>query len=898
MNPERTTWHALSTDQILDQLDTTRDGLSDVEAKKRLEQYGANELKETARISPIIAFLNQFRSPLIYILMLAALFSFASGHPIDGFVILAIVILNAVIGFYQEYQAERALEALKKISALQATVIRDNEEVEIDSSDLVPGDIILLQTGDKIPADARLIFATNLKTDESALTGESLPVDKNTVQLPSDSPLAERSNMVYSGTAVVYGRGTAAVTETGMNTQMGKIATQVTESDQGSTPVQRRLAVLAGQLGVVGLIIAAIIIVIGLMRDFSLLDMFFVGVAAAVSFIPEGLPAVVTVVLAAGVQRMAKRFAVVRKLPAVETLGSATVICSDKTGTLTRNEMTVKTGYLAEREFTVEGEGYAPVGKFHYDNQVITHEDCPDIGILLKAFVLCSDSRLHHEENTWRVSGDPTEGALIVAGEKFGLRKHDLENEEPRVDEVPFDSEKRYMATLHKLPDGRKVAYVKGAPERILAMSSRYYSVGDTPEINDKVLDIFAKHNARMAADALRVLATAYKEFPAETHRINQSDVESGLIFIGAVGMMDPPRDEAKQAIQAARTAGIRVIMVTGDHPDTARTIGRMLGLLDNDMEVVAANTLDNMSDSELTESINRIAVFARAEPEHKIRIIRALKQNGQIVAMTGDGVNDAPALKMADIGIAMGITGTDVSKEASDMILLDDNFATIIAAVEEGRSIYANIRRVILYLLATNTGEVLIYLIGILSGLPLPLIPVQILWINLVTDGFSTVPLSMEPREEGILQEPPRNVNAPIVDKNMIQRIVFVSLFMLVGTLGLFIWELENSSLDKARTFAFVSMALFQVFNVFNVRSDKHSIFHVGIMSNPYVLAGASISVLAQIAAVHVGFFQNIFRTVPLSLAEWGVITAVASTVFIADELRKLVARKLQKES
>ena len=724
-------WHALSASQVLEQLNTTPDGLSTEEARRRLERFGRNELPEPKKPSPVLVFLSQFRSPLIYILLVAALLSFASRHYIDGFVILAVVMLNSILGFLQEYRAERALEALKKLSAPQATVLRDCEEENINAAELVPGDLVMLEVGDRVPADGRLFVAVNLKTDESALTGESITVEKGLDPVPAELPLAERTNMVYSVTTVAYGRGMAAVTATGTATQIGRIASEVAAESaaDGLTPVQRKLARLAGYLSIAGLAIAVAIIAAGVIRQLDLLEMFFVGVAAAVSFIPEGLPAVVTIVLAVGVQRMARSCAVIRKLPAVETLGSATVICTDKTGTLTRNEMAVRAGYTADSRFTVTGEGYIPKGAFYGRGREVARADLPDVESMFTAFVLCSDARLHLEEGAaWKIIGDPTEGALIVAAEKLGLRKHELEAAQPRIDEIPFDSGKRYMATLHQLPDGRKVAYVKGAPELILSMSDRYQIHGQPAQFDPATAAEFAARNAEMAADALRLLAVARKEFPPEKEEIERTDIESGLVFLGAVGMMDPPRDEVRLAVQAAKGAGIRVIMVTGDHPDTARTIAELIGLLEEGMRVVPGRTLDAMTDDELIAAISRIAVFARAEPEHKIRIIRALRSRGHIVAMTGDGVNDAPALKLADIGIAMGIAGTDVAKEASDMVLLDDNFATIIRAVEEGRGIFSNIRRVVNYLLATNTGEVLIYLSTIISGLPIPLLPVQIL--------------------------------------------------------------------------------------------------------------------------------------------------------------------------
>lgn len=688
-------------------------------------------------------------------MLVAASFSFVTDHIIDGFVILTVLFLNALIGFFQEYRAERALEALKELGAPHAIALRDEEEVDIHASELVPGDVILLSAGDRIPADARLIEALNLKVDESALTGESFTVDKVTEPLPLETDLADRKNMVYFGTTVVYGRGKAVITATGVNTVIGQIALNIAAEPRVLTPVQKHLTALGSNLGIAGIAIAIIIVSVGLLKAYTLYDMLFISIAVAVSFIPEGLPAVVTIVLAAGVQRMAKQNALVRKLPAVETLGSATVICTDKTGTLTKNEMTVSAGYTPGETFTVTGEGYEPIGKFLVNGHEVS-QNYVGIRRLLEALVLCNDARLHLSDSSWHITGDPTEGALVVAGEKFGIRKHEIEDEQKRINELPFDPQRRYMATLHRLPDGRKIAYVKGAPEKILAMSESYQKGDQVLSLTHEASAEFVARNTEMAEKALRLLAAAYKEFPPEQNEIGHSDVESGLVYLGAVGMMDPPREEAPRAVKQAKEAGISVIMVTGDHANTARTIAELIGLLDRRMKVVEGRTLDKMSDEELAQVINRIAVIARAEPEHKLRIIKALKARGHIVAMTGDGVNDAPALRSADIGIAMGISGTDVAKEAADMILLDDNFATIVSAIEEGRSIFANIRKVVQYLLSTNTGEVLVYLTTLLMGLPPPLFPVQILWINLVTDGFCTAPLALEPKEPGLLKNRP----------------------------------------------------------------------------------------------------------------------------------------------
>ena len=892
-------WHAVNAGRVMEELGTSADGLSLKEAFQRLRLFGPNRLKKAYKPPEILTFLSQFRSPLIYILLVASLLSFIGRHIVDGTVILAIVMLNALIGYIQEHSAEKAIEALKKLAAPHATVIRDGEEVDIDASEITLGDLIVFEAGDRVPADGRLFEASNLKVDEAALTGESVPVQKEPGVLPADTPLADRWNMVYSGTMVSYGRGMAYVVATGMQTQIGQIAEQVSAEPPIVTPIQRKLSKLAAYLGAAGIGIATGIMVAGILRRIAILDVFFLGVAAAVSFIPEGLPAVVTIVLALGAQRMARNYSVIRKLSAVETLGSATVICSDKTGTLTRNQMTVRTAYTPDHSFTVTGEGYVPHGEFFEHSHKADRISHPDLEGLLTALALASDAHLHFSEDgrgVWSITGDPTEGALVVAAEKLGLKRHDLEELQPRIDEVPFDSNRRYMATLHRLPDGRKVVYVKGAAEHILSMCSTYWQGGRVRKLSGHALAGFVEQNTRMSSSAMRVLAAAFKEVPHDTENIEPKDVESDLTFIGAVGMIDPPREEAPSAIDAARDAGICVIMITGDHPDTARAIAGMLGLLDEGGQVVEGKFINFMTDDELNVAIRDIAVIARAEPQHKIRIIRALKSRGQIVAMTGDGVNDAPALKMADIGIAMGITGADVAKEASDMILLDDNFSTIVCAIEEGRNIFANIRRVTLYLLSTNSGEILVYILSILLGLPIPLLPVQILWVNLVTDGFNTVPLAFEPGEPDVLKRPPRPPDAPIIGRAMAFRIAFMALFMFFGTIGLYIWGLRHESLAEARTLAFAAIALFQIFNVLNVRSERYSIARIGLFSNPYVLLGTSISVLAQIAAIHTGFLQTVLGTVPLTLPQWALSAGVASSILWAEEVRKLIAGKRQR--
>ncbi len=877
-------WHAKTAEEVTRELRSGSDGLTSEEAAERLRTYGPNALTIEEKANPIVRFLEQFRSPLIYILLFAAAISFALSEHIDGWVILFIVLFNAIIGFVQEYRAEKALAALKQLAAPTAEVIRSGEEMSIPTADVVPGDIVRVVAGNQVPADGRLLEAVRMKVEEAALTGESVPSDKDTEPLPADIALADRSNMIFAGTTVASGRGSAIVTSTGMNTVTGHIAQQVGSAPTETTPIQRKLAQIGNLLGIAGILIAGFLMIIGFLRDLTPFDIFLTAVAVAVSFIPEGLPAIVTIVLAVGVQRMARRRALIRKLPAVETLGSTTVICTDKTGTLTQNEMTVRICCTPEAGFSVTGEGYRPEGSYLLDDKPVDPDGYPGLKRLLAAASLCNDSHLIESGSDWRITGDPTEGALVVAARKAGLRKIDLDEEQPRIDEIPFDSDFKYMATLHRGGSGRNLIYVKGAPEVVLAMC----------ELDDARQEAIRKTNHELAGQAYRVLAAAYREAPEDKEDLHRSDIETGLTFLGLLGMMDPPRTEVYDAVSEAKHAGMRVIMITGDNPDTARAIAEELGIAAPGSETVTGRELARMSDEELERRIGGISVFARVDPEHKLRIVEALKKQGNIVAMTGDGVNDAPALKRADIGVAMGITGTDVSRESAEMVLADDNFATIIGAVEEGRTIFANLRKVVQYLLATNTGEVLTFIVAIVSGLPLPLLPVQILWVNLVTDGFSTAPLSVEPKEGDVLRQPPRDPREPVVTKRSIWRIAMVALIMTIGTLGAFYYSLRADGLPTARTMAFATLALFQLFNAFNVRSATTSIFRLGFLSNPYVLAGVGLSFLLQVAAIHLPFMQRIFETRALSLAEWALVFAVSSSVLIVEEIRKAVAPRL----
>lgn len=885
-------WHALPAEEVLRELRTSSEGLDGREAEQRLISYGPNALAEEKKTSAFGQFMKQFQSPLIYVLILASAISFAVGETVDGSVILLIVVFNAIIGFAQERKAEQALEALKQLAAPTAAVIRSGEEMEVASREVVPGDIIVVEAGDRIPADARLLEAVHLKTDEAALTGESVPVDKETSPLPEDTPLAERTNMVYSGTVVASGRGLGIVVATGNDTETGRIASAVHSAPAVETPIQRKLAQIGRFLAIVGVGIAFVLVVIGLIHGFSLYELFFTAVAVAVSFIPEGLPAVVTIVLAIGVQRMAKRNAIVRKLPAVEALGSATVIATDKTGTLTQNEMTVRACCTHEAVFEVTGQGYEPAGEFVVEGQPVDPNDYPSLMKLLTVAVLCNDARFVRHEEQWTVAGDPTEGALLVAAHKAGLRPGAFDDEYPRLDEIPFESERKYMATLNHSKDDGALICVKGAPEQVLGMCEGIYDGQRDVPLSEERRRGLLETNQSMAARAYRVLAIAYKPVPKDKTELRFEDVEHGLVFLGFMGMIDPPRAEVFEAVRAAKQAGIRIIMITGDNPVTAQAIASTLEILD-DGEVVIGKDLERMTDDELTERIRHISVFARVEPQQKHRIVEALKRNGELVAMTGDGVNDAPALKRADIGISMGITGTDVAREASDIVLADDNFATIVAAVEEGRTIFANLRKVVQYLLATNTGEILTFLTAIATGFPLPLLPVQILWVNLVTDGFAATPLSVEPKEEDVLRQPPRPPKEPIITARMTARIAGVAVIMAIGTLLLFGYSLSRG-IVYARTMAFATIAIFQLFNTLNARSPVRSVFRIGFFSNPWILVGVGTSFLLQISVIQLPILQRVFSTTTLSLRDWALVIGVSSSVWIVEEIRKLIAPHL----
>ncbi|MBI4331998.1 MAG: HAD-IC family P-type ATPase [Chloroflexi bacterium] len=880
-------WYSLSAEAVLESLGSGREGLDEAEVKRRLDRFGRNVLPEKKKASPVWLFLRQFASPLIYILLIAAgIEIFYMNKPLDAVVIAAVVFLNAVIGFFQESKAEAAMEALKRMISPKARVRRKGETVQVPASRLVPGDLVLMEAGDRVPADARVIDAVSLVVDESPLTGESAPVEKFSAALPGEVPVADRGNMVHQATTVVGGKGVAVVVATGGNTEVGKISASVQAVKPPPTPLQQNVARLGRYIGIIVLVITAFLVAEGILKGYTFEDMFTVGIAAAVSAIPEGLPVLVTVVLALGMRRMARRNAIIRKLAAVETLGTATIICSDKTGTFTENEMTVREIYVPVRTIEVTGEGYRPEGEFRENGTSVDPLADASLGMALRIGALCNDSAVMVQEGRNIAIGDPTEAALLTIALKAGLSREALEKESPRISELPFQSEKRYMATLHPAAGGGGITYIKGALDRVLAMCRYIYVAGAKREMTPADRQRIEEQNEKMAAGALRVIALAFRECAAPKPELCLQDAESGATFVGLAGMIDPPRQEARKAVADCREAGIKVVMITGDQKLTAVAIARQLGLPEGD--VVTGVELEKMTDEELRARAENISVFARVEPLQKLRIVDAYKSRGHVVAMTGDGVNDAPALRAANIGIAMGIKGTDVAKEAADMVLADDNFASIVAAVEEGRVIFDNIKRTVFYLLSTNLGELFTWIGALLIGLPLPVVAVQILWINLVTDGACTVPLGMEPGMRGLLKRSPRETG--VTYPAMWGRTVLLAGVMAAGSVWLFAWKLSEGNPDLARTVAFCVLVAFQWANALNARSEKESLLKTGLGGNPWLLGGIALAIALQLAVVYIPPLQTLFYTVPLGAGDWLVIILVSLSVIVADEVRKAI--------
>jgi P-type Ca2+ transporter type 2C len=888
-------WHTLEVAEVVTLLggDATR-GLGREEASRRLASVGPNELEAAHHVSPWAVLLAQFKNVLIVILLVAVGLSAFLGHGIEAIAIAVIVLFAVVLGFVQEFRAERAIEALRQLAAPTAAVVRDREEIEVPARDIVPGDLILLRAGDKIPADARIIEAINLQVEESALTGESFPVEKCiTPHADAALVLGDRRNLVYAGTTVTYGRGRAVVVATGMRSEFGKIAGLLTTVESPRTPLEENLDRVGHMFARTALAVVVVIVGLGLYRKEPFLEMLIFGIALAVAVVPEALPAVVTISLAIGVQRMVKRNALIRRLPAVETLGSTSVICSDKTGTLTKDEMTVRKVLVGADLLEVSGAGYEPRGAFLRHGSPV--ELPVPLVLLLRAGALSSDAHLVRSDANdapgplagagWLVRGDPTEGALVVAAAKAGLDKGKLDEEFPRVDEIPFTSERKRMTTLHRTPDG-VVAFSKGAPEIILNSCAHQTSGSGTVRLDAATRDATLAHARDMASAALRVLAIAYRS------DATPENAESDMTFLGLVGMIDPPRPEARAAVELCEQAGITVLMMTGDHPLTAQAVGRELGILKHG-RVVTGTDLESMSDAELEREVGDIAVYARVSPSHKLRVVTALQKNGKRVAMTGDGVNDAPALKKADVGVAMGITGTGVAKEAAAVTLTDDNFASIVAAIEEGRHVFANIKKYLMYLLSSNIGEIVLMASAVLAGLPLPLSAVQILYVNLATDGFPALALAVDPPEPDLMRRPPRSPSTGIFTRPIVILMLAGGLWSAAVNVGVFAWALDTGrSLPEAMTMTFVSLVLIQFFKAYNYRSDRQS-----VLLRPFANRWLNIAIaweLALLAAIiYVPLLQKPFGTFPLPPVDWVIVILLPCSVLPVLEAVKWMVRR-----
>lgn len=913
MKHEQRRWHALELEEVFSTLDSAPDGLTEEEAVRRLEEYGPNQIESAEGISKLKILIAQFRNPLVYVLIAAGAISLLAGKTADAIVITVVILVNSLIGFFQEYRAEEALESLKAQAALEAEVVRSCPDVDdcvesrIPASEVVPGDVILLDAGSKVAADARLIELANLEVDEAMLTGESLPVRKTTGALDgADLPIGDRTNLVYGGTIVTRGRGRAIVYATGARTEMGKIASLIQTTEKAESPLQKQTFDLGKKLGFLAGTVALISIALGLIQNIPLQEIFLFSLALVVSSIPEGLPAIMSITLAIGVNRMAKRNAIIRRLPAVDTLGAANVICTDKTGTLTTNQMTVQQIVAGTDVFHVTGVGFSPEGEFLHQDEPVDPSENPDLALALRTGALCNDSRLvrHQEdgETQWEIRGDPTEGSLVVAASKAGLYKEKMDASMHRIDELPFSSVSKFMATFHTDPDEDEAwVFVKGAPEVILERCTRIRQDGETREMKTSDPEFVFEENRRMATEALRVLALAYQVISIDEVERFKENLEYGhptdLVFIGMVGMMDPPRPEVPEAVARCKRAGIKVIMATGDHKLTGAAIARQVGILEEGGKIFTGPDLRKMSEEELDEVISDVAVFARVSPEHKHRIVESLQRKGNVVAMTGDGVNDAPALQAAQIGVAMGITGTDVTKETAEMVLTDDNFSSIVNAVEEGRVVFQNVRKVVKFLLATNIGENLALLgsLVLFASRGLIITPVQILWVNLVTDGILDITLAMEPKENDVMNQPPRKPESGLINSEILWNIVFVASFMAVGTLWMFSHASSQNDLIYSQTFTFTTLAMFQVFNSLNCRSRDKSVFTLGLLKNRYLIVAIAASIVLQIAAGNVPFLQAALGTVPLRWADWGLIVLVSSSVFVADEVRKFVKSRLR---
>jgi P-type Ca2+ transporter type 2C len=889
-------WHNQSSERVLKEMRATTVGLSTEEAKQRLGQYGPNALREAKPIRPLAILFNQFNSLVVWLLIGASITSGLLGEWIDSLAILAIVILNALIAFYQENNAERALAALKKMTGPRAKVRRDGRVVMLPAVEIVPGDIIEFEAGDLVPADARLLDTSSLKSVEATLTGESESVGKRAITLDQgDEPIGNRKNMVFMGTSIAVGTGYAVVTATGMETEFGRIASLLEEAslDEG-TPLQKRLEAVGRMLVWASLTIVGVIFILGFLRGISVVDLFLTSVSLAVAAVPEGLPATVTVALALGVQRMARRRALVRKLPAVETLGSTNVICTDKTGTLTVGEMTVRKLFAAEESFTVTGEGYDPSGEILIDEVRPDQRQSEYLHQLLTLLVGCNDAHLSCERETWSIVGDPTEGALLTAGMKLSIARSHLENSLPKIRAFPFDSERKRMTVVRRMPGGELRAMVKGAPDILLERCTHILSPNGLRPISEADHQLVTSRITDLAQDALRVLAAAYRDVGAEEIRDAEADdIERGLIFAGLAGMYDPPRAEVKDAVRRCGSAGIRVVMITGDHPHTAMAVARELGIAKGDEVVITGSELDKFSDIELQQRVSRIAVYARVSAAHKLRIVRAWRERGAVIAMTGDGVNDAPAIKGADIGIAMGKTGTEVTKEASDMVITDDNFASIAAAVEEGRGVYDNIKKTLQYLLAGNFGELLLMTVSVLVGLPIPLLPIHLLWINMVTDGLPALALALDPIDPDVMKRPPRRGNEAFTDRSFFAMMSITGVLTAGVAFAVYLYGLRYENLEMARTHAFATLVYAEILRSFGCRNDRKPIWEIGIFSNFKLVMVAILAIAFQLSTHHNQTLGRFLKSSEMSWTECFVLLAIGAIPLVVLEMIKVLRRQ-----
>ena len=889
-------WWRLDAADIARELGTDlSSGLSSAEAQARLDRYGRNQLKEAPKRPPWAIFLDQFKDFMIWVLIGAAVVSGFLQEVVDAVAIIAIVILNAALGFIQEYRAEQSLAALKKLSSPTSKTIRDGKHQILGSEELVPGDLVELEAGDSVPADGRVAWLTsNFSTQEASLTGESTPVVKTAAPLDErDTPLADRTNMVYLGTSVASGRARAVVAETGMQTELGKIAGMIQEIEREATPLQKKLEQFGKWIVYLCFVLVTLVFTLEWWRGGKLIDTFLTAVSLAVAAIPEGLPAVVTIALALGVQRMVKRHALIRRLRSVETLGSATVICSDKTGTLTKNEMTVQAVYAGEHLFQVTGIGYAPTGEFNLDDKKVKPQDYLDLMQALRVGVLCNGAQLNEDHGTYKIVGDPTEAALLTVAGKAGLVKQQEEQKAAFIDELPFDSERKRMTIVRKT-GGHRTAFVKGAPDVLLADCVNVQINGTVRPLTAEDHRLIVAANDRLTDQAMRVLGVAYRDLGASTTKPEIDTTEKELTFVGLVAMIDPPREEVKQAIKECMTAGIKTVMITGDHKNTATAIARQLGFFGEGSIALSGEELDRWSQEQLERQVDKIPVYARVSPEHKLRVVRAWRARREVVAMTGDGVNDAPAVKEADIGVAMGITGTDVTKQVSDMVVTDDNFASIVAAVEEGRGIYDNIQKFVHYLLSCNAGEILVMFVSSMIGIPVPLLPIQILWINLITDGLPALALGIDPVDPDIMRRQPRPPDEPVVTRERAMLMLGQGAFIAACSLAAFgfVYFLEKESIERARTAAFVVLACSQLFHAYNCRSQTESLFKLGVFTNNKLLLATGVSFVLQMAVVYIPPLQTVFKTLPLSLFDWVLVVGLSSMPLWAMEVFKYVRR------